>query len=144
MYIYDDIWLSSSQNEKYFKQQLQRKSKPHFKFQNFFSDDGGGGLVQPERPQKTKWCLRIACWVIKGVHTRTALYLLPFQNNNRHQNTPPFGIIRILPFQLRIPLQIPFTCAAFSVPPSRWPLCPSCPLLLFFLSSLPFIFGPCG
>ena len=67
-------------------------------------------MAQPERPQKTKWCLCIACWVTKGMHTHTALYLFPFQRNSLYQNTPPFGIIRILPFQLRCAADSLYMC----------------------------------
>jgi len=42
-------------------------------------------------------------------------------------------------FLVKNSLQIPFTRVVFSVPPSKWPMRPSCSLLLFF----PFFFFPC-
>jgi len=36
-------------------------------------------IVQPERPQVTKWCMRIAWWVRKATNTRSEYVILtPF------------------------------------------------------------------
>jgi hypothetical protein len=57
MYIYDNIWLNSSLNEKCLKQMLYRKSKHIFLHSAFFffrkSYDNVKNTVEPDRPQMT-------------------------------------------------------------------------------------------
>jgi len=42
--------------------------------------------AEPEKPQMTVWCMRIACWVTKATKTRNVYYLLFFQGNNGYTN----------------------------------------------------------
>jgi hypothetical protein len=79
MYIYDNILLSSSDSEKFFKQKLLRKSKHTFYVQQlyfffFFSvyEIMWKNVVQRGRPQMTIRRMRVACWIPKS---RTTLPL---------------------------------------------------------------------
>ena len=49
-------------------------------------------IVEPERPQMTKWRMRVACWMTKATntHSRITYYLFPFQCNNGYTNTPQY------------------------------------------------------
>jgi hypothetical protein len=68
MYIYDNILLNSSQNEKYFRQKLQRKSKHIFYIQQLFSkklcslwnDMEKYGTAREATDNNRIWCTHIA------------------------------------------------------------------------------------
>ena len=72
------ISLSSSYNEKYFRQKLSRKSKyilfliAFLFFENrSFCEITWKNIVQRARRQMTIWRMRIACWMIKATNTHS-------------------------------------------------------------------------
>ena len=82
IYIVYHISLSSSYNEKYFRQKLQRKSKHSLcsvtfirklrLFEIMWKNTVGRG-----RPQmKTIWRMRIACWIPKATNTNSEYVIL--------------------------------------------------------------------
>ena len=87
MYIYDNILLSSSDSEKFFKQKLLRKSKHTFYVQQLFLENCviykimWKSMVEPDRPQMTNivWCKHFACWITKA-HTHTHTHTLRTHN----------------------------------------------------------------
>ena len=72
IYIYDHISLTSSQNEKCFRQNLQRKSK-HIMHDHFFFvyEIMWKNIAQSDRPQMTIQRMRIACWIPKATNTHS-------------------------------------------------------------------------
>ena len=87
MYIYDDISLNSSQNEKRFRQKLYKKSKHTFYVQERFSENRTvheikwKNVIQTDRPLLTISIrhMRFACWITKSrIHAQTHIiqYLL--------------------------------------------------------------------
>ena len=81
--IYDRISLSSSQSEKYFRQNLQRKSKHSFCSKIFFSPENHAicdiiwkNLAERGRPQIAVWRMRIACWIHKATNTHSGCVIL--------------------------------------------------------------------
>ena len=77
-FFFNHISLSSSQNEKYFRQKLQRKSKHILFSENFFFFGNRAAYelmwnttVQPNRPQMTLWRMRNACWINKAADTHS-------------------------------------------------------------------------
>ena len=78
MHFYN-IELSSSQNEKCFTQKLQRKSKhilcpipfSPFIFENRAVYEMWKNIVQSDRPKRTTWRTRIACWIPKATNTHS-------------------------------------------------------------------------
>ena len=82
MYIYDNILLISSKNEKCFRQKLQRKSKHTFYVQNLFPKIGPNNeitwknTVQLDSPQMTIWRMRFACRITKATNTYSQYVIL--------------------------------------------------------------------
>ena len=83
--ICDHIQLSSSQNEKFFRQKLQRKSKQPFCVQYFFSENRPvyeimlENIVEWGRQQMTIWHMRIPCCTPKATNTHSEyVILIPF------------------------------------------------------------------
>ena len=82
-YSYDNIFLHSYQDEKYFRQNLQRKSK-QFYFQKLFVENRAvyevmwGNTVEPDRPQMAiKYGaknMRFACPITKATDTQSLCY----------------------------------------------------------------------
>ena len=72
---YDRISLSSSENEKGFRQKLYRKSKHTFNFQQIVFENRAvyetmwKSIVESERPQVTIWRMRISRWIPKATNT---------------------------------------------------------------------------
>jgi hypothetical protein len=80
IYIFHHISLNFSKNEKYFRQKLYRKSKhTHFKCNNCFFENRAvydimwKNILEPDRPQVTIWCMRIAFWVTKATNTLSGI-----------------------------------------------------------------------
>jgi len=77
--IYNFYYISpsSSQNEKSFRQNLQRKPKHTFYAQKLFSENRAvygvmwKNIVQPDRRQMTIWRMRISCWILKATDTHS-------------------------------------------------------------------------
>jgi hypothetical protein len=54
-------------------------------------------IVEPERPQITKWLMRIACWITKAANTHPEhVILLLFHCNNGCKNAPESYVILTL------------------------------------------------
>ena len=68
--------------KKYFRQKLQRKSKTHFVFNNFFLENRvvyeilWKNIVVLDTPQMTIWCKRISCWIPKFTNTLSEYVIL--------------------------------------------------------------------
>ena len=60
-------------------------------------------IVQLDRPQMTKRCKRIACWITTATHTHTHTHT-HFHCNNGCMNTPQCYVIRTLPALFRLPI----------------------------------------
>jgi len=56
--------------------------------------------AEPDGPQMTIWCNRIACWITKATNTLN-IHLLLFHYNNGCINAPQCYVIRTLPVMLR-------------------------------------------
>ena len=73
--IYYYISLSSSYNEKYFRQNLHRKSKHTLYAIIFFFENRAvyeiiwKNILAPGKPQVTIWRMHIACWIPKVTKT---------------------------------------------------------------------------
>ena len=89
IYISDHISLSSSYNEKCFRQKLYRISKQTFCVQWLFSENRAvykimwKNIVEWGRPQMTVWRMHIACWIPKATNTHLQYVILiafPLQN----------------------------------------------------------------
>jgi hypothetical protein len=82
--ICDHIWLSSSENEKYFTTKLQRKSKHLFDAQQFFFRKSYRSWDNVEKcagdGQATDdnmiWRMRFECWVTKATGTHSECRIL--------------------------------------------------------------------
>jgi hypothetical protein len=66
-----------------FQTKVVQKIKTHFVFSNFFPPETRAvyeimlkNTVQPDRPQMTIWCMRIACWVPKATNTHSEYVIL--------------------------------------------------------------------
>ena len=59
-----------------------QKSKHMFHFQYLFYDNVAvyeimwKKAVEPGRPQKTKWRMRVACWITKAINTHSEYVIL--------------------------------------------------------------------
>jgi len=78
---YDRISLSSSENEKGFRQKLYRKSKHILCSVTFFENRAVGkrmwkDIVGPDRQQVTIWHMRIARWIPKATNTLSGYVIL--------------------------------------------------------------------
>jgi len=64
--------MNSSYNEKYFGQNLYRKSKHTFYVRKQVSENRAiyekmwKNIVEPDRPQVTIWRMRTACWITEA------------------------------------------------------------------------------
>jgi hypothetical protein len=74
-YTFMIILLNSSSNEKYFREQLLRKSKHTFYVQSFFFLNGAiyeimwKRIAELDKSQMTTWHMLIACWIPKARNT---------------------------------------------------------------------------
>ena len=48
-------------------------------------------IVEPDRPQTTKWRMRIACWIPKAIHTHTHTHTLRIYNSYNFSIATMFG-----------------------------------------------------
>ena len=81
MYNFDHISLSSSWNEKFFRQKCIENQNMHFMFNYFFFFFimpflrlCGKILIQPDRPHMRimgTWDMRITCWITKSTNTHS-------------------------------------------------------------------------
>ena len=74
MYIYDNIALISSYNEKCCTQNCREIQNTHFVFSKFVENRTvceimWKNTVQPDRPQMTIWRMRFACWIPRPTDT---------------------------------------------------------------------------
>jgi hypothetical protein len=85
MYVYDNMWLNSSYNEKCVRQKLYGKSK--YSVTLFFSENCAVceirlksiRMVQLDRPHiydSIIWSMRIACWIPKATNTHSEYVIL--------------------------------------------------------------------
>ena len=71
---FDHILLSSSWNEKYFRQSCRENQNTHLYSITFFLENltvyeiMWKDIVEPDRPQMTIWLMRIACRVTKATN----------------------------------------------------------------------------
>jgi hypothetical protein len=90
MYIYDNIWLDSSKNEKYSRKELQT-IKTHILCSSIFFPPENRTVykimwksaVQPCRPQMTTQRMRSACWIPNATNTRSE-YVIPIAFPRQH------------------------------------------------------------
>ena len=71
-----------------------------------WDDVGGKNIVEPGRPQVTKWRMRIACWMPKAINTHSEYLILTvffFHCNVSCSNAPHCYVIRTLPALLKLP-----------------------------------------
>ena len=76
------ISLSSSYNEKFFRQNCRENKKLHLVFNKVFFFENRSiyeimwkNIVKPNRPQMTIRRMRITCWMLKATNT-TSEYVL--------------------------------------------------------------------
>jgi hypothetical protein len=86
MYGYDYISLSSSQNEKCFRQICRQHQDTHFMSNNFSENHVAceimwKNMAEPDMPQMTVQRLRIECWITMARYTqsRQVILLSPLQ-----------------------------------------------------------------
>jgi len=72
----------SSWDEKYFRQNCRQNHSTHFVVNDFFFENSTvyemqcKNILQPDRPQVTIWCMRIACWITKATNTHSEYIIL--------------------------------------------------------------------
>jgi hypothetical protein len=79
IYIFDHISLSSSWNEKYFRQICRGNQTTHFVCKNVFSKIYKimwKKIVEPDKPQLTIWRMRIACCIPKATNAHSEYVIL--------------------------------------------------------------------
>jgi hypothetical protein len=73
MYIFDNIALQASYNEKYFRKKNTEKIKTLVWLNNVFNhviyQMIWKNMLKPDRPQMTIWRVRFACWMHKAINT---------------------------------------------------------------------------
>jgi hypothetical protein len=75
MQIYHNVSMNSSYNEKYFNQNLYRKSKHTFYIREQVSENRAfyeitwKNIVEPDRLQVTIWRMCIVCWITDSTDT---------------------------------------------------------------------------
>ena len=98
MYIFYHTSLSSSWDEKCFRQKLQGKSKQAFYaqcplFENRAVYEMSNNIVVPDRPQVIIWSVHIACWIPKATNTHSQYVMMLFHCNNGCTNAPKCYVI---------------------------------------------------
>jgi hypothetical protein len=68
---------SGNQNTRFCSQELLPKIVPVLRY-------CGKNIVEPGKPQMTKWRMRIACWIPRATNTHSGYILI--ENQQMHQN----------------------------------------------------------
>jgi len=81
MYMYENIWLNSSQNEKYFRQSCWENQNT-FNVLSIFPENRAlyeitwKNTAEPGRPQMKIWHMRIVCWIPKATDANSEYAIL--------------------------------------------------------------------
>jgi hypothetical protein len=85
---------------------VQKKQNAHFMFYNFFENralhEMWKNIVEPNRPQRTIWRMRIACWIPNATNTYREYVLLLFHCSNVCTKAPSCCVTRTLPLLLNV------------------------------------------
>ena len=66
-------------------------------------------MIEPDGPEMTIWCMRIACWIPKATNAHSEyVMLIAFHYNNGCMNAPQWYVICTLP-TLFTTFFVPFT-----------------------------------
>jgi hypothetical protein len=82
MYIYGNISLSSSLNEKCLRKSCSGNQNTQFVFSSFFAENRAvyeimwKNMVERGRPQMAIWRMRIALWIPKATNTHSEYVIL--------------------------------------------------------------------
>jgi hypothetical protein len=103
MYVYENIWLISSQNEKYFRQSCWENQNTFnvlsiFPLNRAVYEIIWKNTAEPGRPQMKIWCMRIACWMPEATDANSEYaILIVFHCRNGGSNASYYYVIRTLP-----------------------------------------------
>jgi hypothetical protein len=77
MYVFNNISLNYSYNEKCFRKSCRENQNTQFALDIFVENSAvyeimwGKNILEPERLQMTTWRMRIACWIRKATNTHS-------------------------------------------------------------------------